>query len=241
MGGRTVHAVRGVTVTVERGEFVAIMGPSGSGKSTFLNLIGCLDRPTMGRYQLDGMDVSELSDDDLSTIRNRKIGFVFQNFNLLARTPAVENVELPLIYSNVSAAERRRRALQALDALGIEDRRDHQPSQLSGGEQQRVAIARALVNQPLMILADEPTGSLESRTSLDIMATFQDLNRAGMTIVMVTHNADIGRHAKRIINFRDGRMIDESWVDAPVDAVAMLNRLPAEEWATTESNPGPIP
>ncbi len=241
MGGQLVHALRGVTVTIDPGEFIAIMGPSGSGKSTFLNLLGCLDRPTEGRYLLEGTDVSNLSDDDLSTIRNQKIGFVFQNFNLLARTPAVENVELPLLYSDISAAERRRRALQVLDDLGLGDRRDHHPSQLSGGEQQRVATARAVVNQPLVILADEPTGSLESRTSLDIMALFQDLNRTGMTIVLVTHNADIARHAKRIINFRDGRMIDDSPIESPLDAMAMLSGLPADEQEATGASPGPIP
>ena len=240
MGGQAVHALRGVTVAIGQGEFVAVMGPSGSGKSTFLNLVGCLDRPTAGRYLLEGTDVSGMSDDDLSAIRNRKIGFVFQTFNLLARTPAVENVGLPLLYSNVSGAERRRRALEVLDTVGLGHRRDHLPSQLSGGEQQRVAAARALVNQPLMILADEPTGSLDTRSSLDIMAMFQDLNRTGMTIVVVTHNAEIAHHAKRIISFRDGRVIDDSRVDSPVDAGAMLNALPADGQDAAGSSTGPM-
>ena len=232
MGGRAVHALRGITVIIEKGEFVAVVGPSGSGKSTFLNLLGCLDRPTTGRYLLEDRDVSDLSDDDLAAIRNRKIGFVFQNFYLLARTPAVENVELPLLYANVTAAERRRRALAVLEELGLGQRRNHQPSELSGGEQQRVAIARALINQPLLILADEPTGSLETRASLAIMARFQDLNRAGMTIVLVTHNAEIARHARRIITLRDGRVVGDAPVAAPLDPVMALAASPAEEHAT---------
>lgn len=227
-GARPVPALRGVTVTIERGEFVAVMGPSGSGKSTLLNLIGCLDRPTAGRYLLDGHDVSTLCDDELAAIRSAKIGMVFQNFNLLARTSAVENVGLPLLYSGVPAAERRQRALAILEKLGLGHRRDHQPSQLSGGEQQRVAIARALIQPPTMILADEPTGSLETRTSVEIMELFQAVNRAGMTIVLVTHDAEIARYANRIITFRDGRVVG----DAPAVAPLGPDRMPAGEAAT---------
>ena len=220
---------------------MAVVGRSGSGKTTLLNLMSGLDRPTHGKVVFQGRDLSTLSEPDLVELRRHKIAFVFQSFGLMPLLSAQENVELPLLYSDLSATERRRRALQVLDDLGLGDRRDHHPSQLSGGEQQRVATARAVVNQPLMILADEPTGSLESRTSLDIMALFQDLNRSGMTIVLVTHNADIARHAKRIINFRDGRMIDDSPIDSPVDAVVMLSRLPADEQAATGPSPGPIP
>jgi putative ABC transport system ATP-binding protein len=229
LGPHTVHALRGVSVAVERGEFLAVMGPSGSGKSTFMNLLGCLDTPTEGRYLIDGEDVAGLDRDALAKIRSRKIGFVFQTFNLLARTSALENVELPLLYSNVPSRERRERAKKRLGQVGLANREHHQPSQLSGGQQQRVAIARALVNDPTVILADEPTGALDSRTSLEIMALLQGLNREGMTIVVVTHEPDVAAHAGRILMFRDGRMIRDEKIAEPRDARAAIAALPRDE------------
>ena len=204
-----IRALDGVSVDIDEGEFVAVMGPSGSGKSTFMNVLGCLDRPTSGQYLLNQQNVSELPGDQLAVVRNRRIGFVFQQFNLLARTPATENVELPLVYAGVARKERAQKALAMLQRVGLGDRTDHHPAQLSGGQQQRVAIARALVTEPLLILADEPTGALDSRTSLEIMRLFQDLNRQGMTVVLVTHEHDVARYARRIIAFRDGRVVED--------------------------------
>ena len=206
MGTEIVRAVRGVDLVIERGEFVAVMGPSGSGKSTFMNLIGCLDTPTAGRYWLNDQLVSELSDDELARVRNRDIGFVFQTFNLLPRATALHNVELPLIYAGVSAKERRRRAQDKLELVGLGDRMDHKPPELSGGQRQRVAIARALVNEPAILLADEPTGNLDSQTSDEIMAVLVQLNHDGQTIVLVTHEHDIAEYAKRQVHLRDGRV-----------------------------------
>ena len=209
MGDNVVRALDGVTLDIDAGEFVAVMGPSGSGKSTFMNLIGCLDAPTAGQYLLAGENVSGLSDDALSGMRNRRIGFVFQQFNLLPRTTAQDNVELPLLYSDTSRTERRERATRRLLQVGLGDRLDHQPSQLSGGQQQRVAIARALVNDPVLILADEPTGALDSKTSVEVMALLQALNGEGITIVLVTHEQDVANFSRRIINFRDGHVVED--------------------------------
>ena len=228
LGEHQVQALRGVSLDISRGEFVAVMGPSGSGKSTFMNLLGCLDTPTAGTYQLDGQDMSGLSRDALAAIRNRKLGFVFQTFNLLPRMTALENVELPLLYGTTIARERRDRALGRLREVGLEAREGHRPSQLSGGEQQRVAIARALANEPRLILADEPTGNLDTRTSVEIMAIFQRMNRRGITIVLVTHEEDIAQFASRIVAFRDGRLRADTPVPAPRDAEAALPSL-AEE------------
>jgi putative ABC transport system ATP-binding protein len=228
LGPHIVHALRGVSVAVERGEFLAVMGPSGSGKSTFMNLLGCLDTPTEGRYLIDGEDVAGLDRDALAKIRSRKIGFVFQTFNLLPRVNALENVELPLVYAGIPARERRARARRRLADVGLADREHHQPSQLSGGQQQRVAIARALVNDPTVILADEPTGALDTRTSLEIMALLQGLNQQGMTIVLVTHELDVAAHAGRILSFRDGRVIRDERIATPRDAAATLADLPRD-------------
>jgi putative ABC transport system ATP-binding protein len=210
MGANEVRALDGVSVDIGEGEFVAIMGPSGSGKSTFMNVLGCLDRPTSGEYVLGGQRVSEMAGDQLAVVRNRRIGFVFQQFNLLPRTPAVENVELPLVYAGMAKRARTQKALAMLQKVGLGDRTDHHPAHLSGGQQQRVAIARALVTEPLLILADEPTGALDSRTSLEIMRLFQELNRQGMTVMIVTHEPDVARYARRIITFRDGRIVSDA-------------------------------
>lgn len=209
LGETDVPALQGVTLEIARGEFVAVMGPSGSGKSTFMNLLGCLDQPSSGRYWLDEEEVSTLSDDALSSLRNRKLGFVFQHFNLLPRTSALDNVALPLLYRGLPATERHALAAQRLGQVGLSARMDHHPSQLSGGQQQRVAIARALVGNPALLLADEPTGALDTRTGIEIMALLQQLNREGITIVLVTHEHDIAAYADRIIHFRDGRVVSE--------------------------------
>ncbi len=211
-GGTELQILKGVSLTVEAGEFVAIMGPSGSGKSTFMNMLGCLDRPTSGSYLLDGIKVTQLSDSKLAAVRNGKIGFVFQAFNLLPRSSALQNVELPMLYAGVGRQERRRRALEALQRVGLAERIHHKPPQLSGGQKQRVAIARALVNQPAILLADEPTGNLDSRSSVEIMAIFQELHAQGVTIILVTHETDIARHAQRIITFKDGNVISDEHV-----------------------------
>jgi putative ABC transport system ATP-binding protein len=226
LGETRVHALRGVTATVARGGFVAIMGASGSGKSTFMNILGCLDRPSSGAYELEGIDVSRLEKRQLAAIRNRTIGFVFQGFNLLARTTALENVELPTLYSDVDKRERRQRSLAALSLVGLADRAAHFPSQLSGGQQQRVAIARALVNRPSILLADEPTGNLDSRTSVEIMETFQDLNDRGLTIVMVTHEHDIAQFARRVIVFRDGTIRRDESEQVALRASEVLRTMP---------------
>ncbi|HEV2690489.1 MAG TPA: ABC transporter ATP-binding protein [Bryobacteraceae bacterium] len=229
LGDVTVHALRGVSVEIERGDFVAIMGPSGSGKSTFMNILGCLDKPTAGTYLLDGVNVGTLNRDQLAEIRNQKIGFVFQQFNLLARTSAAENVELPLLYSPQDVKDRHERAMRALSKVGLEGREHHHPNQLSGGQQQRVAIARSMVNDPHIILADEPTGALDSRTSVEIMALFQKLNRdSGMSIVVVTHENDIAEYSNRIIRFKDGHLVSDQPVAQPRNAQQELESLPVE-------------
>ena len=204
MGGETIHALREVTLTIERGEYVAIMGPSGSGKSTLMNIIGCLDTATSGSYHLNDVDVSDMDDNELADVRNREIGFVFQTFNLLARSNALHNVELPLIYAGLDAEERRRITLEAIADVGLTDRMHHKPNELSGGQRQRVAVARALVNRPSILLADEPTGNLDSHTGTEIMALFGELSRKGNTIILVTHEEDVARHARRILRIRDG-------------------------------------
>ena len=228
-----VHAVRGVTLEIGAGEFVALMGASGSGKSTMMNTLGCLDRPTAGKYFLDGIDVSKLDRDELADIRNQKIGFVFQGFNLLSRTSALENVELPMLYQRqrVSGASQRERALKALEVVGLSDRAGHTSSQLSGGQQQRVAIARALSNQPSLLLADEPTGNLDSRTSIEIMGVFQKLNEQGMTIVMVTHELDIAQFTRRMVVMRDGKVVGDTPVANRLRAESELARLQQEQAA----------
>jgi putative ABC transport system ATP-binding protein len=228
----TVHALRRVDLVIERGEFVAIVGQSGSGKSTMMNIIGCLDRPSSGQYLLDALDVTHRSNDARAIVRNRLIGFVFQGFNLLPRTTALENVELPLVYRGVSASERRKRALESLGAVGLAERLHHTPNQLSGGQQQRVAIARALVTQPPLLLADEPTGNLDTRTSLEVLGLLQDLNRKqGITIVLVTHEPDIAACASRVITMRDGRIKTDVRNEQPVDAHAAIAELPVVEEA----------
>jgi putative ABC transport system ATP-binding protein len=242
LGSRRIHALRGVSMTIAPGEFVAVMGPSGSGKSTFMNLLGCLDTPSAGLYRLDGLDVSRMGRDALAHVRNEKIGFVFQTFNLLPRTSALENVELPLLYSAALPRDRQARARAKLAAVGLSEREHHHPAQLSGGQQQRVAIARALINNPVLILADEPTGALDSRTSVEIMALFQDLNREGITVVVVTHEADIARYAGRTLSFRDGHLTHDEPVSDRLVARELLATLPSgeasdEEDVETEASP----
>jgi putative ABC transport system ATP-binding protein len=233
VGDVSVHALRGITLGIDAGEFVSVVGPSGSGKSTFMHIVGCLDRPTAGRYVLNGRDVSELDDDALSAIRNKQIGFVFQGFNLLPRTSAVENVELPLLYADrgrVSPVVRRRRALAALEAVGLADRAEHHPNQLSGGQQQRVAIARALLNDPAILLADEPTGNLDSRTSVEVMDIFQRLKEdRGITIVLITHEQQVAEYGSRIIRFKDGEVVDDRPNTAQTSAARELLSLVSKD------------
>jgi len=227
LGGLAVQALRGVSLSINAGEFVAVMGPSGSGKSTFMNLLGCLDTPSSGEYLLSGERISGLDPDALASIRNRRIGFVFQSFNLLPRTSALENIALPLLYCGVAAEERKQRAAARLAEVGLAERGHHHPAQLSGGQQQRVAIARALVNDPVLILADEPTGALDTLTSCEVMALLQQLNARGMTVVVVTHERDIADFAHRVVTFRDGRVVEDRQVDQPKDAAALAVRMRA--------------
>jgi putative ABC transport system ATP-binding protein len=233
MGDHEVRALRGVSLDIEAGQFVAVTGPSGSGKSTFMHIAGCLDRPTSGVYELDGRDVSKLSKDELAVVRNQKIGFVFQGFNLLSRTSALDNVELPLLYRSKAAfrtAERHRRAIEALDAVGLGERYHHMPNQLSGGQQQRVAIARALINEPSILLADEPTGNLDTRTSIEVMGIFQRLNKErGITVLLITHEMDIAEYGTRLIRFRDGRVVADQAVLHRRNAAEELEALPPPE------------
>ena len=230
VGEMVVHALRGIDLEISKGEFVAIMGTSGSGKSTMLNILGCLDKPTSGEYLLDGISMNEMNKNQLARLRNHKLGFVFQSYNLLPRTTALENVELPLYYnSKINSRERKERAIAALENVGLKDRMHHTPNQLSGGQQQRVAIARSLVNDPVVILADEATGNLDTRTSFEIMALFQELNNDGRTIVFVTHETDIARFASRQVVFRDGHIIKETEVSDRANAYAMLESLPVED------------
>jgi putative ABC transport system ATP-binding protein len=231
-GNIAVEALKNVTLTIEKGEFVSIMGPSGSGKSTLMNVIGCLDRATCGTYTLDSVAVSGLDDNALATIRNGKIGFVFQSFNLLPRISALKNVELPMVYAGIHHKERRDRGIEAMDRVGLTDRMDHKPNEMSGGQKQRVAIARALVNRPAIILADEPTGNLDSVSSEEIMAHFQKLNEEGVTVIIVTHEPDIAEHTKRVITFADGYLTSDRLVDEPLQAAAILLQ---KEKALTES------
>jgi putative ABC transport system ATP-binding protein len=229
LGETRVHALRGVSIEIQRGQFLAIMGASGSGKSTFMNILGCLDRPSSGRYLLDGIDVSKHDKKALALIRNQKLGFVFQGFNLLARTTALENTELPTLYTKIDKSERTQRANEALAMVGLANRAGHFPSQMSGGQQQRVAIARALVNRPSILLADEPTGNLDTRTSVEIIEIFQNLNDKGLTIVLVTHELDVARFAKRVLIFRDGRIRKDDLVDNRPNATEVLKTLPTLE------------
>ncbi|MCX6640339.1 MAG: ABC transporter ATP-binding protein [bacterium] len=228
LGDFEVHALRGISVEVKQGEFLAIMGASGSGKSTFMNILGCLDIPSKGNYFLEDVDVSRLSRDELARIRNTKIGFVFQGFNLLSRTSAIENVELPLLYCSTSNKVRHQKAISALERVGLGDRIHHYPNQLSGGQQQRVSLARALVNDPKIVLADEPTGNLDSRTSIEVIGIFQQLNRHGITIILVTHNPEIAQFANRHVNFRDGKIKSDQINPNPKSAVEVLKNLPPE-------------
>ncbi|HEY5013175.1 MAG TPA: ABC transporter ATP-binding protein [Acidimicrobiia bacterium] len=233
MGEMEVHALRGVSLAVERGDFVAIMGASGSGKSTLMNILGCLDLPTSGRFFLDGVDVRALEDSELAEIRNRKIGFVFQSYNLIARTSALANVELPLSYARVSKAERRRRAIAALESVGLGDRLEHVPSELSGGQQQRVAVARAISSDPALVLADEPTGNLDSHSTLEVLEIFERLNAQGRTIVLITHEHDVALHAKRVIRLVDGRVVEDRRQgpvagDPPLYSPAAVSGAPTE-------------
>ena len=235
MGAELVHALRDVSLTIQRGEYVGIMGPSGSGKSTLMNLIGCLDTPTSGRYTLNGTDVSEMDDNQLAEIRNREIGFVFQTFNLLPRSNALHNVELPLIYSGMGSEERRNVALEALKSVGLSDRIHHKPNELSGGQRQRVAVARALVNKPSILLADEPTGNLDSKTGVEIMALFKELSERGHTLIVVTHEEEVARHARRIIRIRDGLIASDELVHLSSAGGA----LPAKTSASQAEIPAP--
>jgi len=230
-GAAPVHALRETSFEISSGEFVAVMGPSGSGKSTLMNLLGCLDTPSGGCYRLDGVAVEDMGDEELARVRNQKIGFVFQTFNLLPRMTAQRNVELPMLYAGVGAEERKKRALEALDQVGLSERAHHKPNQMSGGQNQRVAIARALVNKPAVILADEPTGNLDSTASEEIMVIFQRLNRNGVTVVVVTHELEIAKHSGRILNFRDGRLLKDEIVEAPVNAELLLQKTHVGEEA----------
>lgn len=229
LGDFEIHALKGINLSIQRGEFLAIMGPSGSGKSTLMNILGCLDRPTKGSYLLEGEDISTLDRNSLARIRNRRIGFVFQTFNLLSRTTALENVELPMLYNSTTTKNRVEKSLRALSMVGLEGRKNHYPNQLSGGQQQRVAIARSLVNDPSIILADEPTGNLDTRTSIEVMEIFQNLNERGITIILITHEKDIAAFAKRNITFRDGRIVKDEIVDSPQIAKDALLSLPPVE------------
>ena len=224
-GSVRVDALKNVNFAIEKGEFVSVMGPSGSGKSTLMNLIGCLDRSTSGSYQLDDVNISSLTESELAKVRNLKIGFVFQSFNLLPKMSALNNVELPMIYAGLSPRERKKAAESALERVGLTDRMHHKPNELSGGQRQRVAIARALVNNPAIVLADEPTGNLDSYSGEEIMTVFQTLNREGATIVLVTHEEDIALHTKRVVSFKDGRLVKDIQVEKPIDAVEMLGKM----------------